>query len=219
MNWDLYLNFLAAMFAIVNPVALLPFWSQLTDDLEKKVRRNTAYLTISTSFFILLVFLISGKHILSFFSINLSVFKIAGGILLLFAGLAMVNAKNEELKHKSKSVGKSFHAAKLRFKEIIVPMAIPMLSGPGSITTVVLYGNKTSSLWDFIFLSVVLLLTMAFLMTIFVFSEFLEKKVDPLVFNILIRLFGIIVVAIAIQFIVTGIGEVFPILTQETPAV
>lgn len=93
MNADLYLNFLVAMVAIVNPLALLPIWSQLTNDLDKAARRETAYLVLGTSLIILLIFMIGGKHILAFFSIELPVFRIAGGIMLLFTGLSMINSK------------------------------------------------------------------------------------------------------------------------------
>lgn len=212
MNWNHYLNFLAAMLAIVNPIAILPFWSQLTDDLNSQSRRKTALWVVGTSFLILLVFLFGGKYILNFFSISIPVFRIAGGIMLLFAGLAMIDGRGMHNEHKSNPDGNPKVAAKLRFREIVVPMAIPLLSGPGSITTVMLFGNKTLSVWDFIFFTLVLLLVMGTLLMVFVFSERIERKVDALVFNVMARLLGILVVAIAVQFIVKGIGESFPAL-------
>ena len=69
MEWNLYLNFLAAMLGIVNPVGIVPMWSELTGDASKKVRRNVAYMLIGTAIVILLVFLITGKFVLNFFFI------------------------------------------------------------------------------------------------------------------------------------------------------
>ncbi|MFW6371338.1 MAG: MarC family protein [Bacteroidota bacterium] len=214
MNWDLYLNFMAAMIAIVNPLAILPIWSQLTNDLETKARSETALMIVGTSASVLLVFLIAGKYILSFFSINLPVFQIAGGILLLFTGLSMVNGRGLELKKKEVVGERPFQVAKNRFRDIIVPMAIPMLSGPGSLTTVLLYGNRTSELIDFVVLSVFLLMVLGLLHLTFNFSGIIEKKIDPIVFNILSRLLGILVVAIAVQFIVEGLSDLFPALSN-----
>jgi multiple antibiotic resistance protein len=218
MNWDLYLNFMAAMIAIVNPLAVLPIWSQLTNDLKGKARRETALLVVATASGILLLFLAAGQYILTFFSIDLPVFQIAGGILLLFAGLAMVNGKGFKQEHRGIEGDRTFQVAKNRFKEIIVPMAIPMMSGPGSLTTVLLYGNRTSDVTDLAFLSVILLLVLGLLLLTFIFSGTIEKKVDPIVFNILSRLLGIIVAAIAVQFIVEGLSELFPGLSYGFPA-
>ncbi len=217
MNWDLYLNFMAAMIAIVNPLAVLPIWSQLTSDLKGKARRETALLVVGTASGILLLFLIAGQYILTFFSIDLPVFQIAGGILLLFAGLEMVNGKGLKQEHGGTEGDRTFQIAKNRFKEIIVPMAIPMMSGPGSLTTVLLYGNRTSDVTDLAFLSVILLMVLGLLFLTFNFSGTIEKKVDPIVFNILSRLLGIIVAAIAVQFIVEGLSELFPGLSNGFP--
>ncbi len=214
MNWDLYLNFLAAMIAIVNPLAILPIWLQLTDDLQAKARSKTALMVMGTSASVLLIFLVGGKYILSFFSINMPVFQIAGGILLLFTGLAMVNGKGIKPENKHITGDGDLQVAKNRFREIIVPMAIPMLSGPGSLTTVLLYGNRTSEVIDLVLLSVILLMVLGLLLLTFYLSGTIEKKIDPIVFNILSRLLGIIVVAIAVQFIVEGLSDLFPGLSN-----
>lgn len=214
MDWDLYLNFLAAMLAILNPLNLLPIWSQLTDDLEQKARRGTALMIVGSAAVILIIFLVAGRYILTFFSINLPVFQVAGGLLLMLAALSMVNGKYVKPETKTSEGDNSILIAKNRFRDIIVPMAIPMLSGPGSLTTVLLYGNRAGNLTDTIFLSVMLLFVLGLLLSIFYFSGNIEKKVDPIFFNILARIFGILLAAISIQFITEGLGNIFPILTK-----
>lgn len=209
MNWDLYTNFLLAMIAIVNPLGIWPIWSELTNDANSKVRKRIALLILGTTYIILIVFLVTGKYLLEFFSIEMDVFKIAGGILLLFAGLSMVKGEAALLKNR-KEVGDTKSLAKQRFRKILVPIGIPMIAGPGSITTVLLYGSISDSLMDFVILSIVVLFAFILLLIIFLKSSFIEKNVDKIVFSVFTRVFGIIVVAIAIQFMVEGLGEVFP---------
>lgn len=209
MNWDLYVNFLIAMIAIVNPIGIWPIWSELTSDADPKVRNRIAFLVLLSTLIILIVFLVSGKYLLQFFSIDLDVFKIAGGILLLISGLSMVQGEASILTDR-KEVGDHYAIAKQRFKKIFVPVGIPLIAGPGSITTVLLYGSISTSVIDFAFLSVVVLIAFIFLLLIFLQSSFIEKYVDKMVFSVFTKVFGIIVVAIGVQFMVEGLGEVFP---------
>lgn len=85
-----------------------------------------------------------------------------------------------------------------------------MLAGPGSITTVVLYGSKAEGLQDYVVLRGMTLGVMIILYTTFTFSSLVESRVNELVFVVLTRIFGIIVTAIGVRFIVEGLGEVFP---------
>jgi multiple antibiotic resistance protein len=120
----------------------------------------------------------------------------------------MVNSTIFQSIGKSHSETQPYHLAKERFREIIVPPGIPVLSGPGSMTTVVLYGNKMDNPVDFIILSLILLAVLSVLLAIFIFSEKIERRVDQIVFNILTRLLGILVVAISVQFMVEGLNDI-----------
>lgn len=210
MDLNLYLNFAVAMLAIVNPLGLIPLWSELSGDMERSSRRKLADWIIVTSLLILLIFLMFGGHILTLFSIDLSVFQIAGGILLLSTGLSMVNGKIFQIENQKQRAEDSYQLVKTRFRDILVPLAIPMLSGPGSLTTVVLYGHRISGTVDYFVISAILSVIMIILLLVFYFSEKIERSIDPIIFNILTRLFGIMVVAVSIQFMVEGLGGVFP---------
>lgn len=211
MNWNLYLNFLAAMLAIVNPLGIWPIWSELTSDASnKKIRKRIALLIVTVSFLILVVFLVSGKFVLQFFSIDLPVFKVAGGILLLITGISMIQGSATQLTDREEEGDTAIAIAKQRFRKIIVPLAIPALAGPGSITTVILYGTNATTYMDYLVLAAVILVTFFILYIVFLNSSFLEKNVDNIAFTVFTRIFGIIVTAIAVQFMVEGLGEVFP---------
>ena len=214
MNCDCYLNFLAAMLAIVNPIGIWPVWSELTNDEVSTIRNWVAFLLLFSAAIILSIFLVSGKFLLQFFSINIHVFKIAGGILLLYTGISMVQGTASQLTDRSEDGETNLSMAKQRFRKIFVPLGIPALAGPGSITTVVLFGTKASSGIDYISLIAVIVIAFLILFLVFLASPFFEKKVDDIVFTVFTRVFGIIVTAIAIQFIVEGLGELFPILLK-----
>ncbi|HKJ44109.1 MAG TPA: MarC family protein [Sunxiuqinia sp.] len=214
MNWDFYLNFLAAMLAIVNPIGIWPVWSELTNDEVSTIRNRVAFLLLFSAAIILSVFLVTGKYMLQFFSINFQVFKIAGGILLLYTGISMVRGTASQLTDRSEDGETNMSIAKQRFKKVFVPLGIPSLAGPGSITTVVLFGTKASSGMDYVFLIAVIVIAFLVLFMVFLASPFFEKKVDDIVFTVFTRVFGIIVTAIAIQFMVEGLGEIFPILLK-----
>ena len=210
MNWSLLLNFLAAILAIVNPVGLIPIWQELTGDAKPEVRRKIAWLVACVSIIILLIFLNTGTILLSFFGINLAVFKIAGGILLLLTALSMVEGSATKLEERDEKAETSFELAKKRFRKILVPLAVPMLCGPGSITTVLLYSFKATTFLEYFGLSIVLVANFGILSLVLAYSYKIENKVDDLLFIAFTRIFGIIVAAIAVQFMVEGLGAVFP---------
>lgn len=210
MNWDLLLNFAAAMFAILNPIGIIPVWKELTGDASRKVRTDIALMVTGTALIVLLIFLNAGKYLLDFFSIDLPVFKVAGGILLLLTGIYMVEGKATKLSERNETGDTSFQLAKQRFRKVLVPLAVPMLSGPGSLTTVILYSFRSDAFLDYLGLSIVLFATILTLLLSFSFSHWVEEKLDDLVFTVFTRIFGIMVTAIALQFILEGLGEVFP---------
>ncbi len=216
MNWNLYTNFLVAVIAILNPLTTVSVWSELTKDESRSVRLRTASLVIGFAFAALAGFLIGGKYILNFFSIDLMVFKVAGGVLLLTTGIKMVEGINVKMSDEDDADGTPFQLAKVRFRKIIVPMAIPMLVGPGSITTVFLFGVGISNWLNYGMLTIILALYFILLLVLLVTTSWIEKKVDDIVFTATTRLLGIIVTAIAMQFILEGLGEIFPMWLNNT---
>lgn len=215
MNWQLYLNFTLALLALINPITRLPLWKKLTGDAHLKTRKTIAVYVVLTALGILLAFLFAGPLVLKFFGIDRSVFKFGGGILLLISGIAMVNGSMADLKDREEE-GNTREMAKKRFNKVFVPLAFPLLAGPGSITTVIIYGSKSEGLLDYVMLSAVVILTMLIIFLFFSFSKYAEQRVDDMVFSVLIRVFGILVVAIGSQFILEGLGEVFPAFLEST---
>ena len=202
------------MLAIVNPIGLLPIWQELTADAKPDVRFRIAYMITGTAALILLVFLFVGQPLLHFFSIDVAVFKIAGGILLLLTALSMVNGTATTLEDRKEKGNTAYDLAKARFRKVLVPLVVPMLSGPGSITTVLLYSAKADTFMEYLSFSIILLLVFVVLFLVFAKSYKIEHRVDNLFFVGFTRVFGVIVAAIAVQFIVEGVGSIFPVLVE-----
>ncbi len=212
MNWELITNFSLAILAILNPIGLIPIWSELAGDEQKNIQTKIALLVTLTSGFILIIFLIFGRQVLELFHIDLASFQMAGGIFLLLTGIHMLEGKTARLKDRKEDGDSSSEIAKKRFKKIIVPLGIPMLAGPGSITTVLIYGIKAEKVSDYAGLSVVLLAAILILFLFFYSSSWLDKKIDKLVFVVITRIFGLIIAAIAISFIFEALKKAFPSL-------
>ncbi len=212
MNWDLVSNFILAMLAILNPIGIIPLWNELAGDEEGNIQIRVAFLVTGTGLIILLIFLLSGTQLLNLFGIDLPSFQVAGGILLLLTGINMIGGEESKLKQRDEEDGSPFFIAKQRFRKIIVPLAVPMIAGPGSLTTVLIYGNKANSVMDYAALSVIVFITLAVLFFFFAASSWFSKKLDEMVFTIFTRIFGLIIAAIAVQLILEALKEVFPVL-------
>lgn len=210
MNTDFLMNFTAAIVAIINPIGLIPIWKDLLGDTSRNVRNRVALMVIASSVAVLLIFLNLGRELLEFFQIDLLVFKVAGGILLLLTGLSMVNGHVSKLKDRKENGETSHQIAKQRFRKVLVPLAIPMLAGPGSITTVIIYGVRAQNFMDYLGLSLVLFVVLMILLLMLCNSHYIERKVDDLIFIVFTRVFGVIVVAIAMQFILEALINIFP---------
>src|SRR5690606_25373540 len=141
---------------------------------------------------------------------DIEVFKIAGGFLLLLTAISMVQGKATKLEERKETGETSFELAKKRFEKVLVPLTIPMLAGPGALTTVLLYSFRADSMVQYFGFSCVLLFSYFLLFLVLANSYRVESKVDKLIFVAFTRVFGLIVAAIAVQFMVEGLGEVFP---------
>lgn len=210
MDTDFLMNFTTAIVAIINPIGLIPIWKDLLGDTSRKVRNRVAYMVIASSVAVLLIFLNFGRELLEFFQIDLMAFKVAGGILLLFTGLSMVNGHVSELKDRQEKGETALQIAKQRFRKVLVPLTIPMLAGPGSITTAIIYGVRAQNFMDYLGLSLVLFAVLMVLLLMLCNSHYIERKVDDLIFIVFTRIFGVIVVAIAMQFILEALVNIFP---------
>ena len=135
---------LVTLLAIVNPLAIVPFFIHYTLDFTREQRRRTILISSFSAFVVIAISALLGLQILAFFSISLASFQVGGGMLLLTSALAMLNAQPAE----AKSNEEEMHDAAARASIAVVPLTIPLLTGPATMSTVVIYADKAKSFWQ-----------------------------------------------------------------------
>jgi MarC family membrane protein len=214
MEFSFLSNFAITLFALLNPIGMLPVFISYTANERKEVQRLVALFVSLTVMALLLVFLLIGAPILQFFGVSLNSFRIAGGILLLVIGIGIVNGKSSDNKEEIVTTAASNYLtqAKSIYSQIVIPMAMPLLVGPGVIANVILYSSEASSkigtgLAIELILMIVLVSFLVF--AILAAGKFLQKMIGNIGLNITQRIMGLFVAAIGVQFMVTGIINIF----------
>lgn len=189
-----------SLLTIVNPLSTTSVFLTITAGDSEKRRKNMAKRAAFVGAIILIVFALIGTYILSFFSITIDAFRIAGGILIAGVGLRMVRAKRRHLKTK-----KEESEAKRKEDISIIPLAIPMTAGPGSMTTAIALMSESSSLQQSSL--VILAIIVVSIITYFVLSRstYIAKKLGETGQKVSERIMGLIVMVVGVQFIVNGV--------------
>ena len=180
-----------ALFIIIDPLGLIPIFMALTRGLSHRERRAIFSSASLVAFFLLVIFTFAGTGILRLFGIGLSDFKIAGGVLLLVIALRII--------------GEAHYGEAGGGRPGVVPLAVPLLVGPGAITTtIVLIG--TYGLW---ITFVAVIITFAFSFVIFRYVDILYHFLGETGSDVIAKIMGMLLAAIAVQFIRQGIQEIF----------
>lgn len=208
MHTSYFASFFVSIFAITNPVGNLAIFIGLTSDYTRSQQRKTALVTGFAVLISLLLSLWLGIAILDAFGISVSAFEVAGGLIILLIGLSMLRAKKSEMSHSDKE-----HSAALdRPSVAVIPMAIPIVAGPGAMTTVIIAAKNFSSLGDKFILSGECLAMALIIAVIFFFAGFIGKVLGPSGVKITSRIMGLILAAIAISMMAEGLRGLFPVL-------
>lgn len=208
-----YIQIAIGIVTIFSPFAAIPIFVSLTSHTTIKQKNETAKTASIAAGITGLVSVWIGEHILVFFGISISSFKIAGGILLLLMAINMLNAKTPNAKNTKEELEEA-HEKSTNISEIaIVPLAIPLIAGPGSISTIIIYSQQDDSLIHLFFMSIII-----FLISILIFislkgSTYITKKLGITGINVISRIMGLILASISIEFIISGLLAVFPVLS------
>jgi multiple antibiotic resistance protein len=203
---------LVALLAIVNPIGVVPFFIHFTQSFSREQRQRTIRISAFTAFVVIAVSAVAGLKIIEFFGISLASFQVGGGTLLLISSLAMLNAQPAESKPSDVSDGNEKVDAGASIA--VVPLAIPLLTGPATISTMVIYAEKTRHLWQ---LGVLVGYGVVIgLVTYLVFSASgrIAKVLGRTGINVMTRLMGLILAAMAVELLADGLVKLFPILAS-----
>ena len=195
------------LFVAVDPIALVPIFASLTQGLNKEDIRKIYIQATVVSFFVLSLFYLFGTAILDVMGISMSSFKIIGGLFLVAIAFQMVLEQRQTRRQNTAEVALDDESIQ---SLAIFPLAIPLIAGPGAITTALLIAETNSNdpkemLINFAPILIIILLV-AFAMWL---SASLSKKVGPTIIIVIQKIFGILLGALAIEFVVAGIIESF----------
>lgn len=201
------LEFLAvfvAMLAIINPLGNIPVFLSLTEGYTPRERQGVILKTVLVGAGVLIAFALGGKYIFDLFGITIPAFRIAGGILIFYVAFDMLKGQ----KSRTKATPREIQDALERESVGITPLAVPLHSGPGAISTVMLLVTQYPSPMEvgLIFLAVTLVYVLTYVMLYA--SEFLLKAMGRSGLLVFSRIMGLILAAVAVQFIIAGVTAV-----------
>lgn len=196
-----FITSLISMVVIINPFSTIGTLISLTRGARPPDRDRTAFMSSLVAFCVLVFFALSGFLVFQLYSITLEAFRIAGGMILLIIGLRMFSPSER----KKERVRFDRHA-------YVVPLAIPMTSGPGAITTAVVLASQASSAWFAIALWAAIFVACAINYVVLKFSAPLQKTLGEDGTEAMTKIMGLLVCAVGVQFIITGMKAAFPLL-------
>ena len=207
MNYINYIDFsyallcFTSLFTLINPIGMLPAYLSLTEEITREERTVINKKGIITAGIILIIFSFIGNSIFSFYGITINAFRIVGGFIFFRIGLNMLESKISRMKATPKEEEEAHQKEVFAF----TPFAIPMIAGPGSITSaMILSANSQNYVDKFVFITM-LILTLLITYLIFQTSGRISKFFGTIGLRILQRIMGLLLMVIAVQFVIDGI--------------
>lgn len=196
------------LFVVIDPVGVAPIFASITPKDSAVQRRQIAVKGVAVAALILLAFALGGYALLTALGIGLPAFRIAGGLLLLLLAIDMVMARHSGL--RDTAPGEREEGAR-RADVSVFPLAIPLIAGPGALTSVVLLmGRASGDLAQQAALLAIMFLVLAITLVCLLATAQLMRLLGQTGINVITRVFGIITAALAVQFILDGLGAVWP---------
>lgn len=196
-----------SLFSVVNPLAAMPLFLSLTARYTEKERVRIAKKASFYMFVILFTFLFVGTYILSFFGISLAGIRIAGGLIIMRAAYSMLNPEKGGRKLTDEDEAAALEKEDISFS----PLALPLLSGPGSIAVVIGFATQAEGFDDYLINSISVVLVVLLTYIILRLAPISAKYIGTTGLNVMTRLMGFIALAISVQFILSGISRYFSI--------
>ncbi|KVU26346.1 hypothetical protein WK65_12275 [Burkholderia ubonensis] len=204
---DLLKSFISLL-ALINPVGAVPFFLSLTAQQTDDERRRTIRIASVSVFCVITVTTLLGQQIIDFFGISVGSLEVGGGIIMLLMAISMLIAQAGN----TRSTPEERHEAEQKDNIAVVPLAIPLLTGPGSISTVIIYAANSRHWYDrvgLVAIGAVLACLCFFAMRL---AEPIANWIGRTGINIATRLMGLMLSALAVEFIVNGLRALLPAL-------
>jgi multiple antibiotic resistance protein len=203
-----YLKIFIALLAAVDPLGAMPIIASMTSHEyapNLKTIARTVALSVTT---VLLVALFIGEEVLQFFGISISSFRVGGGILLMLMSLSMLQGKiSETVRNRDEALEEENGNTMA-----VVPLSIPLLAGPGAISTVILYAERSADINHYWLMSLVIISVTIILWCVLRTTPWLSRRLSRTTINVVVRLMGLLLLALAVEFIAGGLKGLFPVL-------
>lgn len=197
------LLYFASFFTLINPLGSMPVFLTMTSKLSKKERTKTAFKAIFTAFITLIIFAFAGQMLFDFFGISVNSFRIVGGIIFFVMGYEMLNARFSSFKSIPQENVKEY------VDDIsVTPLGIPMIAGPGAITNSIVLMEDSSDLVLKSLLIGAIVFTMILTLLIYLGGSRITKFLGDTGNKIMLKLMGLIVMVIAVEFFFAGLGPI-----------
>ena len=201
---------LVALLAVVNPMGVLPFFIHFTQSFTPAQRRDTIRVSALAAGLVVAISALAGTKIIAFFGISIASFQVGGGTLLLISALQMLNAQPAESKPSDAAEGRE--KADAGASIAVVPLTIPLLTGPATISTMVIYAERTRHWWEQAVLVGYGLVVAAVTFAVFTLSGRIARLMGRTGINVMTRLMGLILAALAVEIMADGLSQLFPVL-------
>ncbi|MCK9204886.1 MAG: MarC family protein [Bacteroidales bacterium] len=216
--YDLYLHGITVFmgfFAMLNPIGNIPVFLGMVRDFDKKTQNRVARRATFAAFVIIAFFSIFGHIIFRMFGITLPAFQIAGGIIVFVIGYNLLNAKESAI-HAQTSHEKG-QMETMAHDMAISPLGIPLLAGPGTMSTAMNFVGADKSLTNVIMVIVIFGIMCLITYILFISSRVIADKISPNMLKVISRIMGLILAVIAVQMMINGIEGTIDYYNQSQP--
>ncbi len=205
-DWSYLVKITIALFAIVNPIGSVPIFISATEGWNKPDRAKIARTVALTVFIVLILSAFIGEDILNFFGITIPSFQVGGGILLMLISISMMHGKQGGTRQTAEE------AQNLAEREVIaiVPLSIPLLAGPGAISSMILSAQQQPTFLGHVSLVIPVLIISVIIWLVLKLADAISHQLGTIGINIVTRLMGLILAAMAVEFIAHGLTGLFP---------
>ena len=194
--------YFTSFFAIINPLGVMPVFMTMTTDISEKQRKRTAFKAVFTAFIVLMLFALTGQLLFKFFGISVNGFRIVGGIIFFIMGYDLLQAKVSKINMDEEKVTKYVDDIS------ITPLGIPIMAGPGAITNSIVLMEDSPSIELKIVLIFSIILTLFITWIVLRSSGKLLKIIGPTGNKIMMKLMGLIMMVIAVEFFFAGLRPI-----------
>jgi MarC family membrane protein len=204
---DLFLDVFIALFALLNPLFAIPVFLGLTSEFAAGERQRTAAVAALTTLIALVVAALIGDQILELFGVHVESFQIAGGLIVLTIALSMLKGESEEDEEAKEVIEQK--AASDNRNIAVYPLAIPLLAGPGVFVTTIVFSSRLSTTGEFVAFGAAILSIVLVLWLAMAFATTAARFLNKIAISIGTKILGILLAAVAVEMIITGIDAHF----------